>query len=202
MKKSILILVSILVYIISVLVSINIVIADTNVNDTNITNTNTTNTNLSNTANITDDIGNTNETKVDIKIKTEYLEYDKVNSADKILVTVTSDRFGHFKYIENYYMKNVTGQAKFYVSQKHFETNLTENTISFNISRPTRLGNPYPFIRAIFVLDDKVVAKKWIDSYQSKDIRDKKEEKKSPGFNSILAITILVLVVYIVKKTK
>ena len=174
-------------------------------NDTNGSIYATNNTSVNYTNNYINDTNNDEAidyTNVSILIGTEYLEYDKASGADRIKITITTDRPGTFKYIENYYMKNISGQPKFYANQEHYKGNLTD-TISFNISRPTRMGEPYPFVKAIVVFNNKVVLKKKTDPYISKEIRSEKKEdtKNIPGYENILFIVAL-FTIYLIRKIK
>ncbi len=142
-----------------------------------------------------------NSTNVSISVGTEYLEYDKPSRADRIKITIIADRPGTFKYQENYYMRNISGQPKFYANQEHYKGNITD-TISFNISRPTRMGEPYPFVKAIVVFNDKVMLKKKIDAYTSQELRNEQKAPKSlPGFGNILFISTLSII-YLLRKIK
>lgn len=172
-------------------------------NDTNNTISTTTN-NISDNStseNNTNNEESINPTNVSISVGTEYLEYDKSSRADRIKITITADRPGTFKYQENYYMSNISGQPKFYANQEHYKGNITD-TISFNISRPTRMGEPYPFVKAIVVFNDKVMLKKKIDAYTSQEIRNEQKAPKSlPGFENILFISTLSII-YFLRKIK
>ena len=173
-------------------------ISDNNTNNTNVSDNNTNNTNI-NDESVNESV---NYTNVSISVGTEYLEYDKTSGADRIKITITADRPGTIKYIENYYMKNISGQPKFYANQEHYKGNITD-TISFNISRPTRMGESYPFIKAIVVFNNKVVLKKKIDPYTSQEIRNEKkgDTKNIPGFENILFIAILSII-YLIRKIR
>lgn len=140
-------------------------------------------------------------TNVSISVGTEYLEYDNSSGVDMIKITITVDRPGTFKYQENYYMKNISGQPTFYANQEHYKGNITD-TISFNISRPTRMGEPYPFVKAIVIFNNKVMLKKKIAPYASEEIRKGQKDPKSlPGFENILSISVLYII-YLLRKAR
>lgn len=103
----------------------------------------------------------TNVTK--FSISTAYVGFDNNWFASKILVNIITIRFGHLKYVEEYFTVDSNDNPKPVTSNTYYDNNISENNISFQILRPlSRSGKFYSMIRGVILIDGKRVYEIWL----------------------------------------
>ena len=106
----------------------------------------------------------TNESNVTkFSISTAYIGFDDNWFASKILVNITTIRFGRLVYVEEYFTVDSNDNPKPVTSGTYYDNNVTENNISFQILRPLyRSGKFYSMIRGVIIIDGKRVYERWL----------------------------------------
>ena len=110
------------------------------------------------------DTNNTNDI-IKFSIKSKFLGQDKNFNTEIFRINITVDRLGKLTYIENYYLEGGSS-LKFQSSAKYFDAMLTDNNVSFNISRqkPGRISDRnYVFIESIILFDNKIIFNKTVN---------------------------------------
>ena len=110
------------------------------------------------------DTNNTNDI-IKFSIKSKFLGQDKNFNTEIVRINITVDRLGKLTYIENYYLEGGSS-LKFQSSAKYFDAMLTDNNVSFNISRqkPGRISDRnYVFIESIILFDNKIIFNKTVN---------------------------------------
>ena len=126
------------------------------------------------------------------------------NNSKKISVTITVDtggNTGHLVYRELYYKNDGSGNLTFDTGRIYFNGTINSSRIKIQILRPLdSSGKPYPDsrIRAVATLDNKTIINGWYKTNKqenSTDNGDPTKAKKTPGFEAMMAITAVLLLV-------
>jgi len=108
-------------------------------------------------------MASTNENVVKFSVSTTYIGFDNNWFASKILVNITTPKFGHLVYVEEYFTVDSNSDPKPVTSKIYYDDNVKENNISFQILRPlSRSGKFYNMIRAAIVIDGKRMYERWL----------------------------------------
>lgn len=96
-------------------------------------------------------------------INTKTLGFNNSLSAFDVLVNITVTKLGHMVYVEEYSTVDSDGQPKPATSGRYFDSNITENNITFQILRPpSRGGKFYSLIKGVVILDGKRIRERWL----------------------------------------
>lgn len=130
-----------------------------------------------------------NASNVKISIKSKFLEVEKNRNIEKIRINITIDRLGRLVYMENYYSQGGEG-PKFYGIGRYYDANLTNSSVTFNISRPRGNNRTYLFIQSIVLLNNTVIFEQWLSLPNRTKLGNIKspvnETKKSTRNNTII----------------
>lgn len=119
----------------------------------------------------------------------------------------TKNKTGHLVYEEGYYLKNNTGGLEFDQARIYFDGNINNSKIRLYITRPTvsaKTGKPYvgAYIWVVAKLDNKTIIKSWYTAPKdNQSIVADTTPNKSPGFEIVMPVTI-ILAIYIARKRK
>src|SRR3990167_1224531 len=96
-------------------------------------------------------------------INTTYIGFDNNWFSSKILVNITTPKFGRLVYVEEYFTVDSSDNPKPVISTTYYDSNVGENNISFQILRPlSRSGKFYSMIRAAIIVDGKRIYERWL----------------------------------------
>ena len=105
----------------------------------------------------------TNENAVKFSIHTTYIGFDNNWFSSIMLVNITTPKFGHLVYVEEYFTVDSSDNPKPVTSKTYYDNNVKENNISFQILRPlSRSGKFYSMIRAVIMVDGERMYEKWL----------------------------------------
>ncbi len=105
----------------------------------------------------------TNESVTKFSVNTTYIGFDNNWFSSKILVNITTPKFGRLVYVEEYFTVDSDSNPKPVISNTYYDNNVEENNISFQILRPlSRSGKFYSMIRAAIIVDGKRVYERWL----------------------------------------
>lgn len=137
--------------------------------------------------------------KVNITIVSKNLDIDKDSNREIVSVYINSSKIGHLNYIEKYYSINETGEKNLDSAMMYYNNTMPNNTFALKIKRPLdRSGNPYRLIKAMIFIDNKKVFDKQLIFVKNEN----SSEKKSPGFDIIVAAVSIIFIIYLFKKKR
>lgn len=131
-----------------------------------------------------------------LSIRIKYLGIDKNYNVRRLTTNITTNIIGHMIYIENYYAGiDSSGEPKLYTSATHFDGTLTDNSISFDISRPRwKSGSEYHLVKGVIMMNGIVVFEDWIPidkSYRFDTERPKQSHYDLVNDTAIDVVTFL-----------
>ena len=71
-----------------------------------------------------------------VSIHNDYLGDNNTWGFSDILINININKLGHLIYIEEYYTVDGSGNPKYVLSSRYYDSNITYNDISFQIPRP------------------------------------------------------------------
>lgn len=146
-----------------------------------------------------------NNTKANIIVRSESISVDKNLGQETVLITINTEKTGHFTYLEKYYSKNVTDTPD--KAMLYYNDTLTNNTLGLKIKRPlNESGEPYSLVKAVIYIDN---VKRFDSLFIYVDETEKpvttnvpNETKGSPGFETIASIISITCIVHLLKRRK
>lgn len=105
---------------------------------------------------------NTETSNIKISIKSKLMGIEKNWNTENVRINITIDRLGRLVYMENYYSQG-GGGPKLYSTGRYYAINITNGSLSFNISRPRGGKKTYVFIQSIVILNDNVIFEQWLN---------------------------------------
>ncbi len=99
---------------------------------------------------------------IKISIKSKLMGIEKNWNTENVRINITIDRLGRLVYMENYYSQG-GGGPKLYSTGRYYAINITNGSMSFNISRPRGGKKTYVFIQSIVILNDSVIFEQWLN---------------------------------------
>lgn len=132
-----------------------------------------------------------NNTEI-ISINIKYLGIDKNLSAEKSFVNITMNRSGNLTYMEEYYMVDNHGNLKLDSSNRYYDGVITNNTVSFEISRArSKPEKMYSSIKGIVVFNNSTVFAAWLPMNKSYKSSSVAKSIKSSARSSVQSTTAI-----------